>query len=101
MLPIAFEYSFWNERYPEAFACIGAPVIEDGRHRTAAHWNLLFRDSLQQTANALASRVAARNPAAFEPLLTGNAGVGGIYHLWLASKSKLLGKPWQPEHGRH
>ena len=101
MLPIALEYGFWNERYPEAFACIAAPVIEYGRTRNPADWNLLFTSRLQQTVNALASRVAARNPAAFEPLLAGNAGVGGVYDLWRALKAKLLGKQWRPEHGGH
>lgn len=101
MLPVALEYSFWSERYPEAFACIGAPLIEHGQHAEPVDWNLLFTLHLQQTVDALASRVSSRNPAAFEPLLTGSAGVGGTYDFWRASKAKLQGKRWQPEHGAH
>lgn len=101
MLPVAFEYSFWNERYPEAFACIGPPLIEHGRNAESTDWNFLFTLHLQQTVDTLSARVCSRNPAAFEPLLTGNAGVGGVYDLWRACKAKLLGKQWQPEHGSH
>lgn len=99
MLPVALEYSFWNERYPEAFACFGSPVIEYGWNRTPAHWNTLFTRRLQETVDALSFRVALRDASVFEPLLAGNAGVGGVYDLWRASKAKLLGKSWQAEHG--
>jgi 1-acyl-sn-glycerol-3-phosphate acyltransferase len=48
MLPISLEYSFWNERYPEAFACLGEPFfIDDGRARSPKEWTQIFSSALQ------------------------------------------------------
>jgi 1-acyl-sn-glycerol-3-phosphate acyltransferase len=99
MLPVALEYGFWNERYPEAFVCIGPPIIEVGRTGDAEHWTGLFQKILQETVAALSSRVVLRKRGLFEPLLKGSAGVGGVYDVWQASKARLQGKRWQPEHG--
>ena len=100
MLPVTFEYTFWNERYPEAFACVGQPMlIENGRERGAAEWNEVFSAALATNEDALAERVKCRDASLFRPLLTGASGVGGMYDLWRAFKSRLRGKPWQPEHG--
>ncbi len=101
MLPVALEYSFWNERFPEAFACFGEPVVACGGDRTASEWNALFARSMQETVNALSRRVQSRDSSAFESLLEGSAGVGGVYDLWRAAKARLQGKNWQPEHGEN
>ncbi len=100
MLPLVLEYSFWSERFPEAFACFGLPVLaQSGAEHSAVEWTQLFRQSLEHASNALSERVQLRDAAAFEPLIQGSAGVGGIYGLWQASKARLQGKRWQPEHG--
>lgn len=100
MLPVAVEYSFWNERYPEVFACIGNPQYVDlGNARSPAEWNRVFELSLEATQNALAERVLSRDLRLFEPLLAGNAGVGGLYDLWRSVKSRLQGKQFEPQHG--
>lgn len=99
MLPVAFEYVFWNERHPEALACVGHPVIvEDGRQQSPEHWNEVFSSALGRTQDALAERAQRRDETCFEALLEGASGVGGMYDLWRAFKSRLQGKPWQPEH---
>ncbi len=101
MLPLALEYSFWNERYAEAFACFGQPVfIEDGASRSAKEWNACFQSALETTLDHLSAKVQLRDPSAFEPLLAGNAGVGGPYDLWRGLKARLRGKKFEPEHGR-
>ena len=99
MLPVALEYSFWNERYPEAFACFGKPIVGHGADHLPAAWTALFRCSLQVTVHALSERVQQRRASSFEPLLHGNAGVGGVYGLWRALAASLRRKRWQPEHG--
>lgn len=101
MLPVALEYAFWNERYPEAFACFGEPVVGHGPDRLPAEWTELFRHSLQVTLDALSHRVQLRRATNFEPLWHGNAGVGGVYDLWRAATARLRRKRWQPEHGAH
>ncbi|HEX4770896.1 MAG TPA: lysophospholipid acyltransferase family protein [Bryobacteraceae bacterium] len=100
MLPVALEYSFWSERFPEAFACFGQPVLaRSGADRLPEEWSALFSQSLEHASNVLAEHVQRRDAAAFEPLLGGRAGVGGAYDLWCACKARLQGKRWQPEHG--
>ncbi|MDQ2775250.1 MAG: lysophospholipid acyltransferase family protein [Acidobacteriota bacterium] len=101
MLPIALEYSFWNERYAEAFACMGEPLMVDaGRGRSPKEWTEQFASSLQSTQDTLSEHVKRRDPVAFEPLLTGSSGVGGVYDFWRALKSRAQGKKFRPEHGR-
>lgn len=100
MLPVALEYSFWNERSPEAFACLGTPVfIEDGRRKTADQWTETFAAALEATQNILAAKVQRRDSSAFEPLLHGQAGVGGVYDLWRRVNARMRGRKFQPEHG--
>jgi len=100
MLPVTLEYSFWRERFPEAFACFGRPILaESGAQHSATDWNRLFSQSLEEASDALAARVQLQDQTLFEPLLEGRAGVGGLYDLWRASKARLQGKPWRPEHG--
>ncbi len=100
MLPLALEYTFWNERFAEAFACFGHPVLaESGQSRSADEWNVTFSAALEATVDALARQVQLRDATLFEPLISGSAGVGGIYDLWRVCKTRLQGKPWQPEHG--
>lgn len=99
MLPVALEYAFWNERFAEAFACIGEPVFIDGECRSPSAWSGIFADALLRTQEFLSARVIERNQAAFEPLIEGRAGVGGVYDWWRAAKSRLHGKRFEAEHG--
>jgi len=102
MLPLALEYAFWDERYPEAFACFGEPLlIDSGLERTAAEWTLLFSRSLEETQDALSQKVMARQAGAFETLIRGRAGIGGVYDIWRALKAKLARKQFRQEHGSY
>jgi 1-acyl-sn-glycerol-3-phosphate acyltransferase len=102
MLPLTLEYTFWNERFAEAFACFGHPIlIDDGRKQTPSEWSQKFAAALEATQDVLSERVQRRDPGLFESLIKGDAGVGGMYDLWRASKARLQGKRWQPEHGSH
>jgi 1-acyl-sn-glycerol-3-phosphate acyltransferase len=100
MLPVALEYAFWNERYPEAFACVGQPLfIENGAALPASEWTACFSLALETTLNALADKVQRRDPSVFEPLLEGGAGVGGVYDLWRGAKARVRGKKFEAGHG--
>jgi 1-acyl-sn-glycerol-3-phosphate acyltransferase len=100
MLPLAIEYTFWNERYPEAFVCFGEPLfVHSGRARSSAEWTIAFAQRLERTQDALSAKVLAREARAFEPLLIGNAGVGGVYDFWRSLKARARGKHFAPQHG--
>lgn len=88
VLPLALEYAFWDERAPEAFACFGQPIfISDGHEKTPAEWTEMFASALEKTEDLLASCVQTRKIDAFQPLLSGISGTGGIYDLWRALKA--------------
>ncbi len=81
LIPLAIEYTFWNERKPEALVRFGKP-LEAGRGRSVAEWTVLLEQELTAGMDVLASESAARDPTLFVPLLSGTAGVGGIYDIW-------------------
>ncbi len=108
-LPLALEYSFWNESKPEALLRFGAPVrpavtqdgalTQDGaRGDSVAAWQTALETGLTQTMDALAAESATRDPAAFTRLFGGTAGVGGIYDAWRRTRAALGGAPF---HARH
>ena len=87
VLPVAMEYPFWTERKPEALVAVGEPIdprtldfegVEDLDARLAA--------ALQGTMDTLAEPAIAKNPDAFETLIAGRSGIGGVYD-WV----RLLG----------
>jgi 1-acyl-sn-glycerol-3-phosphate acyltransferase len=101
VVPVAFDYAFWTERGAEAFAAFGAPMRasdlialdRDARLRR-------LEDRLTETLDGLAVDVVSRDPARFEALLEGRAGVGGVYELWKRASARFAGGRWSPEHGK-
>ena len=80
LVPMAIEYTFWNERKPEALVRFGPP-LEAGGERNLNEWQSLLGDELTRTMDALAAESLARNPALFVPVMQGVGGVGGVYDL--------------------
>jgi len=100
MLPLALEYSFWRERTPEAFMCFGEPIeVDDGRSKSAHDWTKTFASAVESTQDYLAERVKAGQEKYFQELLSGAAGIGGVYDVWRAVKSYARGKRFRAEHG--
>ncbi len=97
LLPMAMEYTFWNERKPEALVRFGAP-LPAGRGRSVAEWNALLAGELTRCMDALAAESAARNPGLFVPVLRGRAGVGGVYDLWRRARAWRHGRRAQLSH---
>ena len=79
ILPLALEYSFWNESRAEVLMRFGPPVYSARPRASVAAWNARLQASLADTMDALAQQSATRNAGLFQPLLRGAAGVGGIY----------------------
>jgi 1-acyl-sn-glycerol-3-phosphate acyltransferase len=93
LLPLALEYPFWNERFPEALLRFGSP-IEAGALAGERTSNLL--DHLEGELGANMDRLArlgmSRDPTRFDTLLIGNAGIGGVYDFWRRIKTGIRGK---------
>lgn len=78
LLPLAVEYTFWDERLPEALLHF-AEVLRLPPMASAAHATRELEDALAASMLALQKAAVARDPSAFTPLLTGARGTGGVY----------------------
>ena len=104
LLPLALEYGFWDESTPEAFARFGSPIAVEGPARdtqpaTSAAWTARVAAALEQTQDALAADVRRRDPARFETLVAGRAGIGGVYDAWRQIRAALRGERFVASHG--
>lgn len=99
VFPLALEYPFWEERFPEALARFGEPVSLGDTGLTREDWTAVLEENLAAAQDALAAEALTRDPARFEILLGGNAGVGGVYDAWRRLRSVVRGERFQPEHG--
>ncbi|WP_210494246.1 lysophospholipid acyltransferase family protein [Microvirga antarctica] len=99
VLPLAIEYSFWSERGAEAFIAFGPPLR--AADLSAAPRNERFATldvALTATLDRLAADVQSRDPAKFRPVLSGKAGIGGVYDGWRRATALLRGRRFDPSH---
>jgi hypothetical protein len=54
---------------------------------------------LEETQDALACDAMSHDPARFETVLTGSAGVGGVYDAWRRVRAAARGERFVAEHG--
>jgi len=100
LMPIAIEYPFWEERFPEALARCGEVVFKDRESaETPEQWTGLLERKLENAQKTLADDCMQRNREIFETLLQGRAGVGGIYDFWRSIGARLRGRAFRAEHG--
>ena len=100
VLPLAFEYTFWDERRPNALLRFGEPVpaamlaglppAEASRYLAAA---------LERTMDTLAEAAIARDPAAFRTVLAGRVGINPFYDAWRRLRALMRGQRFSPAHG--
>jgi 1-acyl-sn-glycerol-3-phosphate acyltransferase len=100
-LPLALEYTFWNERAPEMLAAFGEPIpaavlLAEPRDTRAE----VMAASLAATLDRLAADSIARDPALFETLLEGRRGMGGVWQAWRRVGALLRGEAFDPRHDR-
>lgn len=99
ILPLAIEYPFWQERYPEALAHFGSPIeVRLGRSHTIEEWMVKIKAGLIQALDDLAAAAQSQDADRFEALVGGNVGVGGVYDWWRHLKARLAGRRFRPEH---
>lgn len=70
LLPIALEYTFWNDRLPEILVHPGALCSAEAAE-----------DSLAAAMDTLRSAALTRDAARFTTLLSGKSGTGGVYDI--------------------
>ncbi len=100
LVPMAFEYTFWDERLPEALINCGEPIrVTDGHARTTAEWNDELASALAGAQDELAALASLRNPELFSTVLAGRVGIGGVYEAWKRLLALLSGRAYQGSHG--
>jgi len=99
-LPLALEYSFWNEKRPEMLFGFG-PAIHareltalPPRERLAA-----LEDRLTATLDDLTAAGLTRDPGRFTTFIEGAGGIDPVYDAWRRLKAAARGKAFSPEHG--
>lgn len=97
VVPLAIEYTFWDERLPETLVLLGEPIHVSGERAESLEPRLIT--ALDATMEALKQRAISRSPSAFERTLSFNAGgAGGLYALAQRLRAFVLRKPYQAEH---
>ncbi len=102
-VPIAIEYTFWEERLPEILVWFGQPsLVAHGENHldNKSQWNDRLTSRLRDAQNKLAAAAIARDESAFEVLLSGNAGTSRVYDAWRRAWSRITGKPLELQHGQ-
>jgi len=97
-LPMAIEYTFWNERCPELLVRFGSPVACAELSTDRDTRTLALEWALTTTQASLAELAIARDPAAFNTLTVGRAGIGGLYDFWRRVLAHLRGRSFQNRH---
>ncbi|HEY5214938.1 MAG TPA: lysophospholipid acyltransferase family protein [Acidobacteriaceae bacterium] len=97
LLPLAIEYSFWDERLPETLLRFGDPLrIEPGCSAETATQRL--EAALAAVMQDLKTAAIARDASAFRVLLSGSRGTGGFYGLGRRMRALFTRKPVQLDH---
>jgi 1-acyl-sn-glycerol-3-phosphate acyltransferase len=97
VLPLAIEYTFWNERLPETLMHF-APVLHVGPDVSTEITTRELEEALDAAMNVLRDASMARDPLAFEVLLEGSRGTGGFYALGKRLRALFSGKGFQEDH---
>ncbi|MEO6871126.1 MAG: lysophospholipid acyltransferase family protein [Chthoniobacterales bacterium] len=87
-LPLAIEYTFWEERKPEVLLAFGEAGTGD------------LRERLSRTQARLAAAAQRRVPNEWQVLLRAKSGVNRPYDLWRKARARLRGEPFEPGHSQ-
>lgn len=102
-VPLALEYTHWEERKAEVLCRFGPVEIAGGKAGLRAieerDWTPHFERQLQAAQDALALEAQRRAPQDFEVLMRAGTGVGAIYDSWRALRSGWRGEKFQRGHG--
>ncbi len=100
VVPLALEYTFWDERLPVCLAMFGQPTqIAEHESCSKREWQGMLSADLRGTQTKLARLAVARCSDPFDDLLLGNAGAGIFYDSFRRVRSIFSGKKFRNKHG--
>ena len=98
-IPLALEFTFWEERLPEVLLSFGAPLVFDAQPRLqAAAASQLFESALASVQGELAAAAQRRAPEEWDNLVSGEAGTARVYDLWRRTAAKVRGEKFRAAH---
>ncbi len=99
VLPLAVEYTYWDERLPEALLLCGMPIdIVQPELHTQEEWTRLFEQAVVRAQDELAALATRRDAAQFQPVLEGRAGAAFAYDAWRRLRAAFTRTPYVPQH---
>lgn len=99
LVPVAVEYSFWDERLPEVLVRPGRPIATaEVGPLSVAGWNALLAERLAEAQDRLAEQAIERAPP-WETLVRGRSGVSAVYDGFRRAGCWLRGRTFRSEHG--
>jgi len=97
LVPLAIEYTFWDERLPETLLRIGEP-LHVAAAMSSEDATAMLVSALAVVMSELRTSVMARDPRAFEVLVQGGRGTGGFYALGRRLRALFTGRPAVMDH---
>ena len=97
ILPLAIEYTFWNERLPETLLHF-APPLEVHAAASSQEATAQLEAALEAAMHNLREASVARDPLAFDVLMEGSRGTGGFYALGRRFRALFGGKGFHEDH---
>jgi 1-acyl-sn-glycerol-3-phosphate acyltransferase len=98
LVPVALEYTFWEERTPEALVAFGEPLQTGSVSQSKSWWQTTLEDRLAEAQLELAEKSISRDYGHFDVILDGRGGVGGWYGHWRRFRSMMGGRSFDPRH---
>lgn len=99
LLPLAVEYTFWDERLPETLIHMGEQLQIEPTMNTAQATQIL-ESALGDSMYVLQQATIRRDASQFTELLSGSRGTGGAYALIRRIQAVVKGRPLDPDHSR-
>ncbi len=103
VLPLAYEYTYWNERKPEMLAQCGQPLLfRRGRLHAGSVGDAgeQVAAALARTQDELAALALARDPADFVTVMGGEAGVNLLGAIWMRLRAAIRAEQYGTSHDR-
>ncbi len=80
--PMALEYTFWQDRLPEALIRIGPAINPESQaYQTAGQWTTILAKGLEHQQDLLHKKAVTRSDVGFTSLLSRRSSLGGIYDI--------------------
>ncbi len=100
-LPVAVEYTFWEERHPELLVWFGQPIdVAQLTRLSKPDIALDLTNRLRAAQRELAQASMARDVSPFDVIGSGRGGTFFIYDWWHKLTAKLSGRQRSKNHGQ-